>query len=79
MDTQSLSHGTGLMSYDIGGDGQQVGLFRNCTCGTTIMAFCHDRRDLSPSGDKRRRLFGELMNRLVDAGASAETARQRLL
>lgn len=79
MDTGALSHSTGLMGYDIGGIGQQVGLFRNCVCGTTIMAFCHDRRDSSPAGDKRRALFGELMNRLVDTGTSAEDARLRLL
>ena len=43
------------------------------------MAFCHDRRDLSENGDKRRQLFGELMNRLVDNGISALDARQKLL
>jgi hypothetical protein len=79
MDTQGLPHSSGLMGYDIGDPGQQVGLFRNCGCGTTIMAFCHDRRDLSENGNKRRQLFGELMNRLVDTGISALEARQRLL
>lgn len=79
MDTYGLEHSSGLMGYDIGQQGQQVGLFRNCACGTTIMAFCHDRRDLSDSGNKRRELFGELMNRLIDAGISAQDARQKLL
>lgn len=79
VDTYSLEHSSGLMGYDIGQEGQQVGLFRNCACGTTIMAFCHDRRDLSEAGNKRRELFGELMNRLVDAGISAQEARQKLL
>ncbi|MFZ4774443.1 MAG: oxidoreductase [Terrimicrobiaceae bacterium] len=79
VDTIALPHSSGLMGYDIGDPGQQVGLFRNCACGTTIMAFCHDRRDLSESGNKRRELFGELMNRLVEAGISAMDARQKLL
>jgi hypothetical protein len=79
MDTQALAHSSGLMGYDIGDPGQQVGLFRNCACGTTIMAFCHDRRDLSENGNRRRLLFGELMNRLVDTGISALEARQKLL
>ncbi len=79
VDTIALPHSSGLMGYDIGDPGQQVGLFRNCACGTTIMAFCHDRRDLSESGNKRRELFGELMNRLVEAGISALDARQKLL
>ena len=43
------------------------------------MAFCHDRRDLSENGNRRRQLFGELMNRLVDTGISALDARQKLL
>lgn len=79
MDTMALPNSSGLMGYDIGDPGQQVGLFRNCACGTTIMAFCHDRRDLSETGNKRRQLFGELMNRLVDTGVSAMEARQKLL
>jgi hypothetical protein len=79
MDTQALPNSSGLMGYDIGDPGQQVGLFRNCACGTTVMAFCHDRRDLSETGNKRRQLFGELMNRLVDTGDSAMEARQKLL
>lgn len=79
MDTLALPNSSGLMGYDIGDPGQQVGLFRNCACETTIMAFCHDRRDLSEAGNRRRQLFGELMNRLVDAGISALDARQKLL
>lgn len=79
VDTLALPNSSGLMGYDIGDPGQQVGLFRNCACGTTIMAFCHDRRDLSETGNKRRQLFGELMNRLVEAGISAMDARQKLL
>jgi hypothetical protein len=79
MDTTGLVNSSGLMGYDVGNPGQQVGLFRNCACGTTIMAFCHDRRDLSENGNKRRELFGELMSRLVDAGISALEARHKLL
>jgi len=80
VDTLPLQSSSGLMGYNIGDPGQQVGLFRNCDCGTTIMAFCHDRRDLSEAGLKRRRLFGELMDRLVvDGGISAQEAREKLL
>lgn len=79
VDTMALPSGSGLMGYDIGDPGQQVGLFRNCACGTTIMAFCHDRRDLSENGNRRRELFGDLMNRLVDTGISALEARKKLL
>lgn len=79
LDTRSLPESSGLMGYEIGNTGQQVGLFRNCSCNTTILAFCHDRRDMSEQGCKRRELFGELMERLVDAGMSAQVARLRIL
>ena len=79
VDTFPLHHSSGLMGYKVGDPGEQVGLFRNCACGTTIMAFCHDRRDLSESGNKRRELFNELMNRLIDNGISAQEAREKLL
>ncbi len=80
VDTLPLQSTSGLMGYNIGDPGQQVGLFRNCKCGTTIMAFCHDRRDFSESGLKRRRLFGELMDRLlVDGGISVQEVREKLL
>jgi hypothetical protein len=79
VDTFPLEHSSGLMGYSIHNPEQQVGLFRNCECGTTIMAFCHDRRDISEAGNRRRELFGELMNRLVEHGATEEEARRRLL
>ena len=34
---------------------------------------------MSESGYKRRELFAELMNRLIDNGISAQEARERLL
>jgi hypothetical protein len=79
VDTRPLPHSSGLMGYKVGDPGEQVGLFRNCGCGTTVMAFCHDRRDLSESGNKRRELFGELMNRLIANGISTAKARKKLL
>lgn len=79
IDTDALPESSGLMGYNIGAQGQQVGLFRNCACGTTVLAFCHDRRDLSEAGHRRRRLFGELLEKLVEAGLTAQTARSRLL
>jgi hypothetical protein len=79
VDTLPLEQSSGLMGYKVGETGEQVGLFRNCACGTTIMAFCYDRRDLSESGAMRRQLFGELMDRLIDNGISAMEARRTLL
>jgi len=79
VDTLPLEFSSGLMGYAIHEPEEQVGLFRNCACGTTIMAFCHDRRDVSEAGLMRRQLFGQLLQRLVDHGATVEEARRRLL
>ena len=79
VDTFPLPDNSGLMGYDFGNPGEHVGLFRNCACNTTIMAFCHDRRDTTVEGCRRRELFGELLNRLVDTGICAQEARIHLL
>jgi hypothetical protein len=78
-ETFPLAQTSGLMGYKVGDTGEQVGLFRNCACGTPVMAFCHDRRDLSEAGNTRRELFGELLKRMVDNGISVQEARTKLL
>ena len=56
-----------------------VNLFRNCTCGSTLMDEFNNRRDLSVAGMNRREKFGELMERLSAGGMDQETARTELL
>lgn len=56
-----------------------VELFRNCSCGSTLMDFFTDRRDLSENGLKRREKFGEMMDMVVKAGMDADVARAELL
>lgn len=56
-----------------------VEVFRNCTCGSTLMEVCADRRDTSPSGLARRERFGELMKMLGEAGIEGPVARLELL
>lgn len=56
-----------------------VELFRNCTCGSTLLENFSNRRNLSPAGIKRRARFDELLGKLEAAGADAETARAELL
>jgi len=55
--TTPLANNTGLMCCEIRDNERQVGVFRNCACGTTLMTFCRDRRDPSQSGNHRRRIF----------------------
>lgn len=77
--TAPLPANSGLMGYDDGEKEQQVGLFRNCVCGSTLMVFCRDRRDLSGKGETRRHLIGEMITKLTRAGLSSTEARSRLL
>ncbi len=77
--TEALRKSSGLKE-DLDDDDQIiVELFRNCTCGSTLMDEFNNRRDLSVGGLKRREKFGELMDRLVKAGFEAQTARGELL
>ena len=64
-DTTKINNQTGLkQSYD---DEEQpiVELYRNCSCGSTLMNFFGDRRDSNEAGEKRRAKFGELLDYLV--------------
>jgi len=61
-------------------DGQTiVELFRNCTCGSTLMDFFSDRRDLSSAGEQRRRRFDEVIQHLTGRGLDRAVARSELL
>ncbi len=56
-----------------------VELYRNCTCGSTLMDEFNNRRILSLAGMKRRDKFEELLDRLVQEGIPPESARKELL
>lgn len=61
-------------------DGQTiVELFRNCACGSTLIDFFGDRRDMSEAGGKRRQRFAELLAYLEGAGIEPVVARAELL
>jgi hypothetical protein len=56
-----------------------VEVFRNCVCGSTLMDFFSDRRDLTAAGLARRQRFGELLDFLVAQGLEHAIARSELL
>jgi hypothetical protein len=56
-----------------------VELYRNCACGSTLMDFFGDRRDVSPAGLLRRQRFGELIAYLGCHGVEAALARGELI
>jgi hypothetical protein len=54
-------------------------IYRNCPCGSTLMDFFGERRDVSEKGLQRRRRFGELLDYLVSLGIDKALARAELL
>lgn len=56
-----------------------IELFRNCSCGSTLMDFFESRRDLTTEGAKRRVIFDQLAGRLVESGVQAIEARTAIL
>ena len=56
-----------------------VELYLNCPCGSTLMDFFSDRRDLSAAGEKRRVLFNTLLPHLQQKGLTPADARAHLL
>ena len=75
----TLQDRSGLFSLEGGPVETSVGLFRNCVCGTTLMADFQDRRDKSAEGARRREQFSSLMDMLSDKGMPLYTARMELL
>ncbi|SFG78302.1 hypothetical protein SAMN05518865_11883 [Duganella sp. CF458] len=56
-----------------------VEAYRNCLCGSTLMDFFSDRRDISEAGARRRELFEKLLPHLQEKGMTLVTARDHLL
>jgi hypothetical protein len=70
---------TGLKSA-IEDDGSViVELFRNCSCGSTMMDFFGDRRDVSEAGLRRRKKFDDLLVLLKSHGIEHDIAKVELL
>jgi ribosomal protein S27AE len=56
-----------------------VEAFRNCPCGSTLMEFFADRRDMTEAGNKRRNKFNELLDYLERNEIDRAIARRELL
>ncbi len=77
--TEEIRKSSGLKE-DLGDEDEAiVCLFRNCTCGSTLMDEFTDRRNLSKSGLARREKFGEVLDKLSKKGIPGDVARLELL
>lgn len=70
---------TGLKQSEDDDGTKIIEVFRNCPCGSTLMDFFSNRRDLSKAGEKRREKFEELLNFLSENGLDRKTARTELI
>lgn len=78
-ETETVGRGGSGLKQSVDDDGNPiVELFRNCVCGSTLMGFFSDRRDLTERGLQRRKRFGELMDYLVAQGMDRDLAREEL-
>ena len=65
LETQHINAATTGLKQAQDDDGSQiVEAFRNCLCGSTLMEFFNDRRDISEAGNIRRKKFDYLLNLL---------------
>lgn len=79
-ETQKINAKTsGLKQVDDEDGSKIVEVFRNCPCGSTLMDFFGNRRDLSEAGEKRRDKFDKLLNFLSENGLDKNTARTELI
>jgi len=74
--TVDIPKSTGLLEIKF--QSTSVGLMRNCSCHSTLMVECMNRRDNSPRGNERRKIFDRLMSMLTASGMSATEARAKL-
>jgi hypothetical protein len=81
LETEKLRPSASGLKQSMDDDGSMiVELFRNCTCGSTLMDAFNDRRDLSSKGEKRRKRFAELQTFLVEEhNVDSGIARNELL
>lgn len=78
-ETEAVGEKSGLKSSMDEDDATIVEIFRNCSCGSTLLEFSKDRRDTSPQGLERRERFGHLLTTLVKRGLDEQVAKQELL
>jgi len=70
---------SGLFALEGGAADTTIGVFRNCVCGTTLMADFQDRRNASDVGQQRREQFDKLLAMLTEHGLHPKDARDELL
>ena len=80
VETQALRQGVSGLKQSVDDDASTiVEVYRNCTCGSTLMDFFSNRRDASEAGTHRRALFEKVMSHLESKGMTRAEGRAYLL
>jgi len=80
LETKRINTSTaGLKQVEEGDGSMIIEAFRNCSCGSTLMEFFHNRRDMSKEGIKRREKFEKVLNILQEKNLDKITARTELI
>lgn len=77
--SQPVVSGSGLKETRDDQESKIIELFRNCSCGSTLMASFSNRRDMSETGQKRRMAFSKIQDILVKKGFSSSDARAEIV
>jgi len=76
--TEHINGRSGLKSSE-DDDGKTIlECFRNCECGSTLLDFFADRRDMSAKGEKRRQAFDKVLAHLIENDIDEPRAREEL-
>ncbi len=78
-ETEGLAKGSGLKASFDDDDQPILEVYRNCICGSTLMDFFSDRRDLSEKGVKRRDIFQKILTFMEKKGVPPSEGREALL
>lgn len=79
-ETKSLRNGVSGLKQSVDDDAATiVEVYRNCTCGSTLMDFFNNRRDSSDAGLHRRGLFEKVISHLETKGMTRADGRAYLL
>ncbi len=78
-EAEEVQHRSGLIEYTGRDEESVVGLFRNCSCHSTLMSKMKDRRDVSEAGERARSQFDRLLKIMTAVGITQEEARRELL
>jgi len=79
-ETENMPNGRSSLKQAIEDDGTViVEVFRNCSCGSTLMDEFNSRRDNSEHGQMQRLKFNKLLNILLQQQVDIEVARTEIL